>query len=94
MQNDKLKTYRKKIDILDSIIAKTILRRNAVIKEIGKFKSSNGIKIKDNKREKEILKNVKKYAKTNEDKKFLIEIYNKLLIHSKKEQERCSKRSK
>lgn len=48
-------TYRKKIDQIDQKILKLLSQRVKIVEQVGLYKKERGIKIKDPRREKEIL---------------------------------------
>jgi len=65
MNNPPLKDLRSKIDIIDQKIIYLLAERHLHIKEIGKIKSLNGLKIRDRQREKEALEQRCKLAEKN-----------------------------
>jgi len=55
-----LEKYRKEIDKIDSKISKLLNQRFKVVKQVGKFKQKNSIKVTDKSRESQVLKKFKK----------------------------------
>lgn len=53
---------RKEIDEIDTYLVKLFLRRMQTCGEIGEYKKENGIRVYDEKREKEIFERVKAMA--------------------------------
>ena len=54
--NNKLKSYRKKIDIVDDEIIKLLIKRFRLVEKAINYKLKNGLKKIDKKREAEIIK--------------------------------------
>ena len=77
----KLAFYRKKINVIDRKIVKLLLLRFNLIKQIANYKKKNKIKITDKKREFHVMKNIKKYSKSNQ---FIINIFKNIINFSKK----------
>lgn len=50
-----LKKARDEIEKIDAQILELIAKRFDVVKEVGKYKKENGIKVKDKNREKEVI---------------------------------------
>ncbi|MBI2542148.1 chorismate mutase [Candidatus Woesearchaeota archaeon] len=78
----KLGYYRKKIDEIDRNIAKLFLLRFGLAEEISHHKKINKIKIRNRKREHDVLRNVVKHSKKH--KKFLAGIFKKTISYSRK----------
>ncbi len=80
---DKIKECRKKIDLIDRRIVKLLLLRIKLAKIIGIYKKSKKLRIKDKKRESDILKNIGKYSNKSHQ-KFFKKIFGKIISYSKK----------
>lgn len=59
---DELKLLRKEIDQIDTQILKLLSKRFRVIKKIGDVKHKQGLKVRDTKREQELLDRITKKA--------------------------------
>ena len=82
-----LDKYRKQIDEINSEIIRLLGKRMDLVKMIGKFKKQNGVKILDEKREKEIFKRLREEAKKeklNED--FINKLFKLVIKNSRKVQ--------
>ena len=79
---NKLKSYRKGIDLIDKNIIKLLSQRFKLAKQIGDYKKKNGLKIVDKERELQVINNIKKYS--NEHKKFIINIFKNIINYSKR----------
>ena len=82
---DKLNNFRQKIDVIDANIARLFRLRFKFVRHISNLKKSEHLHIADKKREYEVLNNIKKYS-SKSDKKFMIDIYTKIINYSKKMQ--------
>jgi len=80
-----LKHYRKKIDLIDRNIVKLLLLRFKLVKQIANYKRKNKIKVTDKKREYKIINNIKKYS-DKQHKKFITDIFKRLIDYSKRMQ--------
>lgn len=81
----RLNKCRKDIDKIDKDIINLLSKRMKIAKKIGNFKQKEAIDIKDKKREKEVLKRVKKYGKSQKiDLKFVEDLYKKIIENSRK----------
>jgi len=80
---DKLKYYRKDVDLIDKKIIKFLLSRFQLIKQISDYKRRNKIKIADKIRELQVIGNVKKYS-DKKHRKFIINIFKDIINYSKK----------
>jgi len=78
-----MKQLRKEIDKIDSQIVKLLDKRIKLSKQIGEYKKKNNLKITDSKREKEVLKNVKKKSKNSA---FVLKLYKLIIRESKRKQ--------
>jgi len=76
-----IKKLRDNIDRIDSKIVSLLRRRFLVAKEIGKFKKNNGLKIRDSKRERELLRKVSEKARKQgiKDLKQVKKVYLKII---------------
>ena len=83
---NKLKDYRKKIDLIDKKIVKLLLLRLDLVKKIGKYKKKNKIEITDKKREMQVLSNTKKLGGLHQ--KFVADIFKNIVNFSKRMQKR------
>ena len=85
-----LKKLRKKIDEIDKEIIKCLARRFKVARKIGELKFKKNLPLRDLKREKELLKKRKEWARKNYlspsfiDKIFRLIIKEVLVLNSKK----------
>ena len=61
---EELKALRKEIDQIDTQILELLSKRFRVIKKIGKTKHKLGLKVRDTKREQELLDRITKKAQT------------------------------
>ena len=80
---NKLRDYRKKIDLIDKKIVKLIVIRFKLIKKIAVYKKKNKIKITDKKREMQVIKNIKKHS-SKSNQKFVMSILKNIVDYSKK----------
>ena len=78
MENIK-KNIRAEIDALDNQIAKLLIDRFALAKEIGNVKKANGLSIKDLNRENEVLQRVASFAHNEDEKKAILSIYKNVI---------------
>ncbi|MBI2559398.1 chorismate mutase [Candidatus Woesearchaeota archaeon] len=78
----KLKSYRKKIDIIDKKIVKLLMSRFELARQISIYKKWNKLEIIDKKRERQVINNIKKFS--NKHKKFVIGIFKNIITYSKK----------
>ena len=85
-----LNYLRKRIDETDRKIIKLILLRFVLVKKIGIIKKANKIKILDKGRELVVMGNVKKHSR-GKHKKFLTQIFYKVIDYSKKIQRQTSR---
>ena len=84
---NKLSEWHLKINKINSQILNLIVKRNKIVKKIGKYKKQNNIPICDPKREKEIQKKMKKAAEKKEiDKKFVKKLFDLIITQSKREE--------
>ena len=79
---NKLKYYRGKIDNIDKKITKLLILRFNLAKQISNHKKIHKIRILDNKRELQVLSNVKNFSKQHQ--KFILEIFKNIINYSKK----------
>ena len=88
--NSNIKSWRNKIDKIDSKIISLLRQRLGVAKKIGKYKKKNGLPIKDLKRERELLQKVAEKAKKRglEDIKEIKLIFNSIMSYSRKTQKK------
>ena len=80
---NKLKYYRKRIDVIDSNIVKLLSSRFRIAKQIASYKKKNNIKVLDKKRELQVIKNIKKHS-DKRNQKFIVDIFKTIINHSKK----------
>jgi len=84
MPVDKIAKIRQEIDKNDSVIIKTLAKRQILITKIAHFKDPK--QIRDLEREKEIIANASSLAKKNNlDPKFIENLYKLILKQSKQE---------
>lgn len=82
---NQLEKLRKNIDIIDQKLIIVLAERFKKTEEIMSFKKKNGLPIKDKNREKVILKGINKMArKLKMSKKFITDIFKKILKESKR----------
>lgn len=80
--------YRKKIDKIDNKIIKLLKKRQDLSKKIARYKKQRNLQILDPKRELIIFKNLEQKAiKNNLDKKYIKEVFEKIIEDSRKIQE-------
>ena len=80
-----IKKLRNKVDKIDSQILRLLQQRNKIAKQIGKYKKTNGSKVFDSKREKEVLRKVKeKSIKFKLNTNFTREIFIKIMKEGKR----------
>lgn len=79
---NKLKDYRKKIDLIDKKIVKLLVMRLKLIKKVGAHKKKNKIEMTDKKREMHVLNNIKKSGRLHQ--KFVVNIFKNIISYSKK----------
>ena len=77
----KLNDFRKKIDAIDRNMVKSLSLRFSLAKQIASYKKENNIRITDKKRELQVMKNIKKYSKSNQ---VIIKIFKNIITYSKK----------
>lgn len=79
--NDKLETWRKQIDIIDTKVLTSLAKRMAIARKVGKFKKNQKISVFDKERWELILKsNLKKGKSLGLSEKFVKNLIN--LIHT------------
>jgi chorismate mutase len=81
---EQIDELRKQIDNIDRRIVGLIETRLNLAKEIGAIKKAGGMDIEDCKREDEVLKNVA--GSTKLDKKFIKDLYGRIIEHCKSEE--------
>ncbi|MBD3164055.1 hypothetical protein GF323_02565 [Candidatus Woesearchaeota archaeon] len=82
---DKIKKIRKQIDRIDMVLITALAERMSLMPEIGEYKKENNIPIFQEKREQEIMENLKRIAKDhdlNED--FVEEIFLSIFNEAKR----------
>jgi chorismate mutase len=79
---DELNNLRNKVDKLDHELLGIIKKRLLVSKYIGDYKKKNNFKIRDRKREKEILQD--KLEKSSLDGKFIKKLFKLILNESRR----------
>ena len=78
------------IDLLDKEILDLLKKRKILVKDIGKYKSANNLKIIDRNRERQVLSNISNNAK-GLDPKFVEKLYTSILKNSRAEQKKHSR---
>lgn len=73
---------RSEIDEIDDGLVSLFLQRLAVVKEIGKAKKTHSLSVEDKNREKAVIERLT-INKTDEEKKKITELYNKIFDISK-----------
>ena len=73
---------RSEIDEIDDGLVSLFLQRLAVVKEIGKAKKTHSLSVEDKDRENAVIERLA-INKTDEEKKKITELYNKLIDISK-----------
>lgn len=90
-----LLSLRKEIDLIDDNILNSLAKRMKICLRVAKFKKRNNIMISQPKREKEVLKRLKKQAKSEKIDARLIEvIYKNIMKQSKDIQKMCTGKRK
>ena len=87
-----LKKLRQQIDKLDNQLLEILARRFAVTKQIGEYKKKKNLSVQDKKREKEIFRERRIWAKRLNLNPLLIEKFFKLIIKNVKENHRKIKK--
>lgn len=83
-----LKKVRKEIDLIDNKILDLLKKRLLIVKKIGVWKSKNGMKVRDAKREGEMLSLLTEKAnKKGLDGNFVVSLWKLILKNSRKNQE-------
>jgi len=80
---DKLKYYRKNIDLIDKNIVKLLMLRFKLVRQIGNYKRKKKIDIADKKRELRVINNIKKYTKRLHQ-KFMTNIFENIIDYSRR----------
>ncbi len=89
-----LDEVRKHINRIDTVLITALAERMSLMPDIGLYKKENDIAIFDEKREVEIMKNLKKIAKEhNLDESFVEEIFLSVFNESKRIQQETINRS-
>jgi chorismate mutase len=84
-----LEQEREKIDRINSEIINFLGERMRSVKKIAEYKGKNEIPIRDEEREKKVLEKISNEAeKKSLDKKFVIDIFKKIIEHSVSEEEK------
>ena len=78
-----IEELRKEIDTLDSELSRLYLKRLSLSLEVGAFKRENNLDVENSKREEEILFNLLKNVKSEEDKLSLLHLYGFIFDESK-----------
>ena len=89
MNNNHLAEYRKEVDRLDLDLIKLFKKRFELAIKIWEIKKPLGMKIKNSKREKEIINGIVK--RSGFDKKFVTKLYNNIFEESRKIQKNSVK---
>ncbi|MFA5855749.1 MAG: chorismate mutase [Candidatus Pacearchaeota archaeon] len=87
--NQELKKLRNEVDILDKELIKYFKKRFEIAKKIWKIKKPLGMKIKNSKREMEIIEKVTK--ESGFDKRFVKKLYNFIFEETRKVQRKAVK---
>lgn len=82
---EKLKEFRKEIDLIDKEIRDLLIKRLNSVEKIGDFKRENCIEIEDKNREEEVL-NQLTLGLDNKQKEYIVSIYKKIIDASKNAQ--------
>lgn len=82
-----LEQYRNKIDQIDEQILQLLNKRSVVVKDIGEWKKSTGMKIQDSSREAVVFNKVKKANTGYYTNDSLLTIYQTIINESKKIQD-------
>ena len=82
MPSDRIKSIRRKIDVMDEMIVELLCARAKMAKKIAEEKKAKGLKIVDKRREKQVLAKVKKqFRKSGKPlpPKFIVNIYRQII---------------
>jgi len=91
---DKIKNIRRHIDRIDTVIITALAERMSLMPEVAEYKKNHDIPIFDEKREVEIMKNLKKISKGHGlDEGFVEEIFLSCFNESKRIQNEIISRS-
>jgi len=80
---EKIKGIRSKIDKIDYEISNLLIKRKDLVLEIGEFKKKQDKSIRNRKREKEIILNIKNKAKNKIEEKYLVGIFKAIIKKSR-----------
>ncbi|MFH1521506.1 MAG: chorismate mutase [archaeon] len=80
-----IEIFRKEIDETDKVIITNLAKRSKLTEQIGRYKYENNLAIYDEKREKEIFNNLRKFAEENGlDPNLVEKVFEPVLEYSKK----------
>ena len=82
---NKLKSYKKRIDVIDKKIVNLLSLRFNLAKWVSSYKKKNKIEITDKKREVQVLNNIKKNS-NKKHQKFMVDIFRNIIDYSKRMQ--------
>jgi len=80
-----IEELRDRIDAIDRKIVKLLEKRVGIARNIGKIKRGEGLKISDDKREKEVIENV---SNSNLDKNFVKKTFRLIIEYCKNEEQK------
>jgi len=84
-EEDKIKQIRRHIDRIDTVLITALAERMSLMPDVAEYKKKNDIPIFDEKREVEIMKNLKRIAKEQGlDESFVEEIFLSVFNESKR----------
>ncbi len=78
--------FRRELDKIDDKISQLLLDRLSFVKRIGEEKKKIAKPVLDSKREDEIKERLKKNCETEDQKEYLLSIYESIMTESKKVQ--------
>tara|TARA_B100000686_G_scaffold279840_1_gene300652 strand:+ start:118 stop:414 length:297 start_codon:yes stop_codon:yes gene_type:complete len=90
MKNNRISSYRKKIDRLDDQLVDIIVERFALTLQIGELKKKNNLRITDTSREEEILNRITERINSRLNPNEIKEIFHLIFQISKKLQKKNS----
>ncbi|MBF89084.1 MAG: hypothetical protein CMG75_05365 [Candidatus Marinimicrobia bacterium] len=88
MKNNRISSYRKKIDRLDDQLVDIIVERFALTLQIGELKKKNNLRITDTSREEEILNRITERINSRLNPNEIKEIFHLIFQISKKLQKK------
>ena len=93
-EEDKIKKIRRHIDRIDTVLITALAERMSLMPDVAEYKNNNNIQVFDEKREVEIMGNLKQIAKGHGlDESFVEEIFLSVFNESKRIQQEVINKS-